>query len=475
MNLSEWGALHVMVVGDVMLDQYWFGQTDRVSPEAPVLVVGVQKKQSLPGGAANVALNLKGLGAQVSLYGIVGKDSEGNLLEALLKEQGVEAQFQAVPEQSTIVKLRVMGAHQQLMRLDFENSFEHHALQLTEKALNEMNRCRALVCSDYGKGSLSHISRLIERANLLGVPVFVDPKGRDFSKYRGAFLLSPNFKEFEAVFGVSQSEEEFLQKGQQALKDYQWQALLVTRGADGMTLFVPEQPPMTLAAHRHQVFDVTGAGDTVIATVAMAYAAGHPLAEAVEWANLAASLTVQKLGAQAIEYSELKQAATHTPELAAKCLPLDALLPLLKKMREQGKKIVFTNGCFDVLHSGHVRYLMDAKKRGDILIVGLNDDDSIRRLKGPTRPINALADRQWVLASLASVDWVVPFSEDTPYELIAAIIPDVLVKGGDYTPEQMVGSDIVMQHGGKVYSLSFYEGRSSTKILEKMKQEAVES
>ncbi|HSW11227.1 MAG TPA: bifunctional D-glycero-beta-D-manno-heptose-7-phosphate kinase/D-glycero-beta-D-manno-heptose 1-phosphate adenylyltransferase HldE [Solimonas sp.] len=470
-SLPDFSRAHVLVAGDVMLDRYWVGPTSRISPEAPVPVVRIQKDETRPGGAANVALNIASLGGTARLVGVAGQDEAGRLLREELAAGGIAADLLASDGRPTITKLRVLSRNQQLIRLDFEESlsvsgaFDRAAY--VERFRAQLAQAGAVVLSDYGKGTLVDVAALISAAREAGKPVLVDPKGNDYRPYRGATLLTPNMSEFEAVVGRCASEAELVEKGERLRSELDLQALLITRSEKGMTLIRPGHAPLHLPTEAREVYDVTGAGDTVIATLAAALAAGQDLAHACRFANLAAGIVVGKLGTASVTTSELQRAMQHESEADTGLLAEDELVRRVAEVRAQGKTVVMTNGCFDLLHVGHVRYLEAARRLGDLLIVAVNDDGSVQRLKGEGRPLNAVADRMKLLAALKCVDWVVPFSEDTPARLIGRVLPDLLVKGGDYKPEQIAGFDAVTANGGQVLVLDFYDGYSTTRIIEK--------
>lgn len=451
-----------------MLDRYLFGGTERISPEAPVAVVHVSRTEDRPGGAANVSVNLARLGVHTSLLGIVGADDEALSLETALREANVDCELSRLDDWPTITKSRVQSRGQQLIRLDREDPVPSGSAQLTAALAKRLGDVSAVVLSDYGKGSLQDVAAMIDACRKAGVPVFVDPKGRDFDKYRGATLITPNQAEFEAVAGETGSDETLVQAARDTLERLSLRALLITRSEKGMLLVEKGEEPRFLPARAREVFDVTGAGDTVIAVFAGALAAGTDLADAAALANLAGGLVVGKIGVASVTPSELRVALHRRGQGGRGMLAEAALLPLAAEAKERGEKIVMTNGCFDVLHAGHVAYLEEAKTLGDRLIVAINDDDSVRRLKGEKRPINKLEDRMSVLAGLAAVDWVVPFSEDTPARLVTAILPDVLVKGGDYKPAAIAGADAVLKNGGEVRALAFHEGQSSSRIIDRL-------
>ncbi|MFV3371520.1 bifunctional D-glycero-beta-D-manno-heptose-7-phosphate kinase/D-glycero-beta-D-manno-heptose 1-phosphate adenylyltransferase HldE [Pseudomonas sp. NY15435] len=471
LTMPRFDQAPVLVVGDVMLDRYWHGATSRISPEAPVPVVRVEQHEDRPGGAANVALNLAALGAPAFLVGVTGVDEAADSLSDSLQAVGVTTRFQRIAGQPTIVKLRVMSRHQQLLRVDFEEAFRTDAVALSSDVEALLDQVRVLVLSDYGKGALKNHQQLIQAARKRGIPVLADPKGKDFAIYRGASLITPNLSEFEAIVGRCTDEADLVAKGQQLMTELELGALLVTRGEHGMTLLRPGHSALHLPARAREVFDVTGAGDTVISTLAGAIAAGEDLPQAVALANLAAGIVVGKLGTAAISAPELRRAVQREQGSERGVLSLDQLLLAIEDARAHGEKIVFTNGCFDILHAGHVTYLEQARAQGDRLIVGVNDDGSVTRLKGPGRPINSVDRRMAVLAGLGAVDWVVSFAEDTPERLLTEVRPDVLVKGGDYGVEQVVGADIVKAYGGEVRVLGLVENSSTTAIVEKIRHQ----
>lgn len=470
LTMPRFDQAPVLVVGDVMLDRYWHGGTSRISPEAPVPVVKVDQVEDRPGGAANVALNIAALGAPALLVGVTGNDEAADSLADSLGAAGVKAVFQRIPTQPTIVKLRVMSRHQQLLRIDFEQPFATDSLSLGREVDALLEGVKVLVLSDYGKGSLQNHQQLIQAARARSIPVLADPKGKDFSIYRGASMITPNLSEFEAIVGKCEDESELVAKGAQLMTLLELGAMLVTRGEHGMTLLRPDQPALHLPARAREVFDVTGAGDTVISTLAAALAAGEELPHAVGLANLAAGIVVGKLGTAAISAPELRRAIQRAEGSERGVLTLDQLLPAIEDARAHNERIVFTNGCFDILHAGHVTYLEQARAQGDRLIVAVNDDASVSRLKGPGRPINSVDRRMAVLAGLGAVDWVVSFGEDTPENLIGHVRPDVLVKGGDYSVEQVVGASIVTAYGGTVKVLGLVENSSTTAIVEKIRR-----
>ncbi|WP_295515370.1 bifunctional D-glycero-beta-D-manno-heptose-7-phosphate kinase/D-glycero-beta-D-manno-heptose 1-phosphate adenylyltransferase HldE [uncultured Pseudomonas sp.] len=470
LTMPRFDLAPVLVVGDVMLDRYWHGTTSRISPEAPVPVVRVDQHEDRPGGAANVALNIAALGAPAYLVGVTGQDEAADALTDSLRAAHVQVRFQRIADQPTIVKLRIMSRHQQLIRVDFEEPFDTDAQALASDTAAMLAGVKVLVLSDYGKGALKNHQALIQLAKARNIPVLADPKGKDFSIYRGASLITPNLSEFEAIVGVCADEAELVAKGNELMARLDLGALLVTRGEHGMTLLRPGQAALHLPARAREVFDVTGAGDTVISTLAAALAAGEELPQAVALANLAAGIVVGKLGTAAISAPELRRAVQRSEGSERGVLTLEQLQLAIEDARAHGEKIVFTNGCFDILHAGHVTYLEQARAQGDRLIVAVNDDASVTRLKGPGRPINSVDRRMAVLAGLGAVDWVIPFSENTPERLLEQVRPDVLVKGGDYkSVEEVVGAQIVQGYGGEVRILGLVENSSTTAIVERIR------
>lgn len=469
LTMPRFDQAQVLVVGDVMLDRYWHGGTSRISPEAPVPVVKVEQVEDRPGGAANVALNIAALGAGVSLTGLVGRDEAAAALIESMAAANVHSDFEVVDSFPTITKLRVISRHQQLLRMDFEQVFSPESAQaLSEKAATLLGSVGALILSDYAKGALHDPQPLIQAAKAAAIPVLVDPKGSDFSRYRGATLLTPNLHEFETIVGTCANEQELVTKGAQLMAEHDLKALLVTRGEHGMTLLRPNETELHLPARAREVFDVTGAGDTVISVLAAALAAGEQLPQAVALANLAAGIVVAKLGTAAISAPELRSAINAEQGSERGAVTVEQLTTALDDARARGEKIVFTNGCFDIIHAGHVGYLEQARELGDRLIVAINDDASVVRLKGPGRPINPVDRRMAVLAGLESVDWVVSFAGDTPESLLEVLQPDILVKGGDYEKESVVGWQIVESYGGSVKTLSFFDDCSTTAIVNKV-------
>lgn len=477
MDLSYFQKLSqakILVVGDVMLDRYWHGDTGRISPEAPVPVVKVSKLEDKAGGAANVAKNIAYLDGQVSLLGIIGNDDNGSSLQTLLKNEKINSQLITQDDAPTIAKMRVISRHQQVVRLDLEETFlEAHSELLLQKLTEIVDDFDVVVFSDYNKGSLAKIGEMIKVAKAAGKTVLVDPKSKQLADYRGADFITPNLNEYTAAGGIKGDEQVLADCARKIISECGIGAMLLTRSEQGMSLITPSEKH-DFAAQVLEVSDVTGAGDTVIATLAVMLGTGMPAKQAVEIANVAAGLVVAKLGAATVSPEELSAKLTQYLRETGEQYqaPTQEILHHIELARQRGEKIVFTNGCFDILHAGHVRYLAQAKARGDKLVVGLNNDASISRLKGPERPINPLDERATVIGALASVDWVIPFGaveeNDTPAKLIEQVKPDVLVKGGDYKVEEIAGADFVLANGGTVEVLEFVNGCSTSNVIKKI-------
>lgn len=464
----------ILVIGDVMCDIYLWGTVSRISPEAPVPVFESMERRPALGGAANVAANLRALGCEVSLLSVIGADVAGQEIRTLLDKQGIAAAWLVEdPARPTTEKTRLIAHQQQMMRLDREDrSPLDHAMsnRVCEHAQALLPEVDGVVCSDYGKGLCTSgvLGPIFEQARAAGRPIIVDPKARDFSLYRGATVVKPNLAEVEQASGMRLEDEADIEEAAALLcRQSQVDALLVTRGKDGMSLFQPPQAPLHIPANARDVFDVTGAGDTVIAAFSMAVLSGLSFAAAALLANAAAGIVVGKVGTAVVSPVELRAALQQQESTESrKVLERDALVRVVQQQRQQGRRMVFTNGCFDLLHVGHMRYLQQARLFGDLLVVALNDDASVLRLKGEQRPLIPQAERASVLAALACVDYVTVFSEDTPLELIRLLRPEVLVKGGDYVPETVVGRDEVESYGGSVEIVPYVEGVSTTHIID---------
>lgn len=472
-QVPSFSSIRALVVGDMMLDRYWSGTTSRISPEAPVPIVHVQSTEERPGGAGNVALNIAALGAQVDLISFCGEDQAGDSLEKKLTDAGVNCYIGRIPQLPTATKLRVLSLHQQLIRLDFEvSNYKLDNEQLKKLFEQRLLNADVVILSDYAKGCLARVQDLIQCARLANKPVFVDPKRNDFDSYRGAMVLTPNRREFEAVVGPCESEEILLQKGLDLLKSHDFQALLVTRGEEGMTLIRKDQAEMYLPAFAKQVYDVTGAGDTAIACFALSYAATQKdLVQAAQLANIAASIVVGKLGTATVNAAELRRAIQIQQfSFHRGILPESELKVVVEDAKVHGEQIVMTGGCFDILHAGHVAYLEQAKRLGDRLVVAVNDDASVSQLKGAGRPVNNLKKRMAVLAGLSAVDWIVPFHDLTPERLIKSILPDIWAKGGDYQLKDLPEAKIVKAYGGQVKLIAMVDGCSTSNIISAIKQ-----
>jgi len=466
-ELPNFSDINVLVVGDVMLDSYWHGGTNRISPEAPVPVVRVTGEEARPGGAGNVALNITSLDGKATLLGLTGNDDMATTLEQKLQAQGVECSFERLEGLPTITKLRVISRHQQLIRLDFEDGFTgFDATKFLSQFDSLLADADLVVLSDYGKGTLRDVSEFISRAKAAGKTVLVDPKGSDFSKYSGATLITPNMSELEAVVGPCPTDEQLVERGLDLMSRHDLGALLVTRGEQGMTLLERGKSPRHLPTHAREVFDVTGAGDTVISVLATAMAAGMPLEAATQLSNMAAGIVVGKLGTATASLDEIRAALAEQQVVHRGVVTEDELVAAMGAAKTRGETVVFTNGCFDILHAGHVTYLEQASRLGDRLIVAVNTDETVRQLKGDDRPVNSLDRRMTVLAALGCVDWVVPFSEETPERLICNLKPDFLVKGGDNAPDDIPGAKCVREAGGEVKVMSFVDNCSTTGTIE---------
>ncbi len=467
--LPDFSNINILVAGDLMLDRYWEGNTQRISPEAPVPVVLIKGFEERPGGAGNVARSITALGGGCALAALLGDDENANRLESLLQQDKVSLHCIKDSSARTVSKLRVLSRHQQLIRLDFEGEFSKQSVdQLTSVISSEVERHDVLVLSDYNKGALENILEIIKKANSMGVSIFVDPKGNDFSRYKNVTAITPNLSEFTAVVGGIANEHELAEKGLQLLSDLNLNALIITRSEKGVTLIEKSGKITNIPARAKEVFDVTGAGDTFISVLASSYAAGSSFEDAVYVANAAASVVVGKLGAATVTKNEIEKELNRSNYALGKILNQEELINKISSLRKDGKKIVMTNGCFDILHTGHVDYLSKAKQLGDVLIVAINSDDSVRRIKGKSRPINKLQDRMAVLSGLQAVDWLVMFEQDTPEELIEAVMPDVLVKGGDYSIDEVVGGDAVKDNGGEVKIIEFLQSYSTTDTISKI-------
>ena len=470
---AGWNRARVLVVGDVMLDKYVFGHVERISPEAPVPVVRANQTREQPGGAANVAMNLAGLGAHAVLTGFIGQDADGQQLQSLLYAADVEPLLVANAEMPTTSKLRILGGNQQIVRLDVEHGAPRPPAAyaaLLAHVESVLPSVAAMVLSDYAKGVLTPAlcQQLIALARARGIPVLVDPKSRDFARYAGATTICPNLSELSLALGESAADPEHLLARAQALvASLNLQYLTVTLSDQGIAVLWPDTRHHAPAVAR-QVFDVSGAGDTVIAVLALCAAHGVDLRAATALANLAAGIVIGKVGTVPVTRAELLDAVRALTAPPGKIVDLPQLIDRVAAWRRTGERIVFTNGCFDLLHVGHVTLLEQCKALGDRLIIGINSDASVHGLKGPARPIIGEAERARLLSALSVADAVVIFDAPTPLELIRATRPDVLVKGGDYTTATVVGAEDVQSWGGRVELVPLVEGFSTTRIVERM-------
>ncbi|KZD10995.1 D-glycero-beta-D-manno-heptose-7-phosphate kinase [Oceanibaculum pacificum] len=476
-HLDHIAKARLLCVGDVMLDRFIYGTVDRISPEAPIPVLRVERERAMLGGAGNVARNLTALGVTTCFVTVVGRDEAGRIVTQLVgDEEVIEAHLLVEPDRRTTIKLRYIAGSHQLLRADDEEVKPVAAATLADllvRAETDLDTSGGLVLSDYGKGVLTNevVARLIDLARAKDKPVIVDPKGTDYSRYRGATILTPNRKELaEASRMYVGSDDEVVDAANKIIRECGVEMVLVTRSQDGMTLVRQDGPPVHLKAAAREVYDVSGAGDTVVAMLAAALAAGVPVEAAAALANVAAGIVVGKTGTAVAQATEVLS-ALHAQSLMSmdrKSCTLTEAVDTVRGWRERGLTVGFTNGCFDLLHPGHVSLLRQARKACDRLVVGLNSDASVQRLKGPDRPIQSEAARAAVLGSLATVDMVVVFGEDTPLTLIEALKPDVLVKGADYTVDTVVGAELVQSYGGKIVLAALEDGFSTTRTIARM-------
>jgi len=472
------GHPRILIVGDLILDRYVSGDVSRISPEAPIPILTARSSEERLGGAGNVAANLVAMGAEVEVAGVLGDDGWGKALRDLLGKQGIETSACTVdPTRPTILKTRMMSGAHQMLRVDNEDARPVTGKaneELVKKLPERVRQARAVVLSDYGKGCLSRevIAAVVAAAQSARVPVLVDPKGEDYSRYKGATLVTPNRKEAEEAVGRKLGRiEEFSRAADDLMALADLEAAVITLGGGGIYFKSRKGETGHVAAQARAVFDVTGAGDTVIAQIAFHVAEGRTLEVAVELANQAAGIVVGRLGTHAVTRSELlarlRETRPHEGKVVRSSIELDHLLAAWRKEK---KRIVFTNGCFDVLHVGHIEYLRFARGKGDALIVAVNDDASVRRLKGEGRPVNSLEDRMVVLAALEMVDAVCSFPEDTPAQIVERVTPDVLVKGEDWAEKGVVGREWVEKHGGVVHLAPLVPGKSTTGTLERVRR-----
>ncbi len=459
-----------------MLDRFVYGQVERISPESPVPVLRMNRDFTVIGGAGNVARNISSLNSSVIFIGVVGNDNAGSTLKNHLDAlPNTQSTLLIEPHRQTVQKTRFIAQGQQLLRLDEEtpipcaSATEQKILELCEQFIPE---CHALILSDYNKGIFSKnlCEELIKRAHGR-LPIIVDPKGRNYRQYKGVTVLTPNLKELAEVSGKElKTQAEIIEAARHLQEELSIESILITQGSQGMTLFDGRKEPKQIPAQAREVYDVSGAGDTVVATLATSLAAGIRLSEACKLANAAAGIVVGKVGTATVSAEELEKVVEHGQFLHTeqKVLSLQQAFERLKDWRRQGLKVGFTNGCFDLLHLGHLHILQESAAACDKLIIGLNSDASVKRLKGDSRPIQNQETRAQVLAALGMVDAVVIFDEETPYNLISTLLPDVLIKGADYTIDRVVGADVVQAKGGEVLLVTLKQGHSTTSTVEKM-------
>ena len=475
-HLEKIKQRNILVVGDVMLDNYYTGDIKRISPEAPVPVFRKKNERSVLGGAANVAANLLAANQKVSMMSIIGDDECGKTLLSLFQKKGVETNLIEITDRQTTQKTRFLaGNNQQVLRLDVEDTTQI-TFELCKRLLARLEQCIAaydlIVLSDYLKGlfTLEFTQGIIKLAKNNGIDVVVDVKDPSVAKYYGATLLKPNQKELHDLTGMPvDTDEEIVTAAEYLRTKCNNKYVLCTCGARGMVLVSDEKPANFVPAECREVFDVSGAGDTTIAYLAAAMANGLDMEEAVAIANYAAGIQVSKVGTSSVFLYEVRDYLSNKDTGSVHKILSTAEVSSFREAHKD-KTIVFTNGCFDILHVGHKRYLEQASTLGDIFVIGVNSDESVKRLKGPSRPVNPEQDRMEILSALGFVDYVVLFDEDTPYELIKKLQPDVLVKGGDYKPDEVVGKDIVEARGGRLELISFVEGKSTTNIINKINQ-----
>jgi D-beta-D-heptose 7-phosphate kinase/D-beta-D-heptose 1-phosphate adenosyltransferase len=476
-DISSFSRCHLLVVGDMMIDEYLWGTVDRISPEAPVQVVCVAREDFTPGGAGNVANNLVALGARVSVAGVIGPGADGQLLRHRLADLGADTEAVLIEGgRPTTRKTRVIAANQQVLRIDRETKNEigpETVDRLTETITEKIPSCNGVLISDYGKGLITRelVAHIVTEARRLDKFVLVDPKGLDFTKYDGATILTPNQKEATLACGLEGvTETDVLKAGEMLLNRVDIQRLLVTCGKDGMLLFEPGTAPQRIPAQARQVFDVSGAGDTVLAVLALGLCVGACFSKAAALANAAAGIVVEKLGTATVSARELSAAiAPDSGKTPAKLLDLNDLSRRVADLRNKGLRIVMTNGCFDLVHAGHIALFSEARKMGDVLIVAIDDDASVRRLKGPGRPVIRARERAWILSALDNIDYVTVFSSRQLRTLIQAIRPEILVKGSNYNPETVVGADLVQQFGGQVAIVPIGQSLTASKIIDRIR------
>jgi D-beta-D-heptose 7-phosphate kinase/D-beta-D-heptose 1-phosphate adenosyltransferase len=471
MSLFQDAHPRILVIGDLMIDHYLWGGCERISPEAPVQVVDISRETMVLGGAGNVIHNLVTLGAHVSVAGVIGDDENGKELREMLFSLGVSCQGLITQEgRKTSKKSRIIASNQQILRYDRESKEAIHKISeraIVSYVIDVIDACDIVILSDYGKGVITDAvaGGIIAAAKAGGKKVLVDPKGKDYRKYKGAYLLTPNKKEASEATGIAINDDVSLQKALLNLKrTCELECSMITLSEDGIAIYDNTMRRFPTVAK--EVYDVTGAGDTVIASLSYALSMGLSIDEAAPFANHAAAVVVGKIGSATVSLDEISayESSLHQSTSDVHIKSQDEIAIIAQRLKQEGKTVVFTNGCFDILHVGHVKYLQEAKSYGDVLIVGLNTDDSVRILKGPSRPVNLEADRAYILAALEAVDYVVLFGDETPYELIKSIAPDILVKGGDYEGKAVVGAEFAQE----LRLVTFVDGKSTTATIEKI-------
>lgn len=480
-NLQRLASSRLLCVGDVMLDRFVYGAIERISPEAPIPVLLVEREKHMLGGSGNVAANAAAVGSRVTLIAVVGDDTAGQDIQKQLGAIGVDARLVTAPNRLTTVKSRFVCGGQQMLRVDREKSetlsadLEQQVIALIEKTLPDVD---AIILSDYKKGLLTDtvVSQAIVLAKRLGKPVIVDPKGSSFARYAGASYITPNRKELETATGMkAATDEDVRAAAMKLIVSCHVDTVLATRGKEGMSVIMADTDPVHIPANVREVYDVSGAGDTVIAVFAAAIAAKIPPRNAAQLANIAAGIVVGKPGTAIVRPDEIEKVIEegyapekHLPHHPQKVANIQAAAEQAERWKVRGFKVGFTNGCFDLLHPGHLSTLRQAKQACDYLVVGLNSDASVRRLKGPSRPVQDETARAALMAALDMVDLVVVFDADTPIDLIRAVKPDVLIKGGQYKLEEVVGYDVVMAYGGKIVRAEMEDGFSTTSTIAKI-------
>lgn len=471
MNRLQDAHPHILVIGDLMIDHYLWGGCERISPEAPVQVVDIARETTVLGGAGNVINNLVTLGARVSIAGVMGDDENGEELKNMLSSLGASCEGLIVQKgRKTSKKSRIIASNQQILRYDNESKDpidSASAQSVIAYVAGIVDQCDMVILSDYGKGVITDAvaQGVIACAQSRGKKVLVDPKGKDYRKYSGAYLLTPNKKEASEATGIAIKDDASLREALLCLKETcDLTCSMITLSEDGIAIY--DETMRRYPTVAKEVFDVTGAGDTVIASLSFALSCGLSIDEAAPFANHAAAVVVGKIGSATVTLDEIEtyESSLHQSTSDAHIKSQEEITAIAERLKREGKRVIFTNGCFDILHVGHVKYLQEAKSYGDVLIVGLNTDSSVRELKGPTRPVNPENDRAYILAALESVDYVVMFSDETPYELIKSIAPDILVKGGDYEGKSVVGVEFATE----LRLVQFVDGKSTSATIERI-------